>query len=295
MMRKAISFSLLTAFVSGVSVFANGVFVTKIDPVAFAFIRNACVAVLLTGIVLYSGQAKQLKKLSRSQWLKLIAIGAIGGGIPFALFFSGLAQIGAVNGTIIHKSMFLWVALLAVPILGETMSWLTVVGYGILFGATFALGGKFSFVPSIGSAMVLGATLLWAIEQIVAKRILSSVSPTFVSWARMVFGLPFLFGWLAFSGSLKFLTLSTLHMSLVPVAVSSVLLGAYMLTWYQALKRAPATLVSSVLVLAPLVTIALQSGFFHKPIQLGQIQSLIVAAIGVFFVALPILKRQRSE
>jgi drug/metabolite transporter (DMT)-like permease len=291
MLRKAIVFSLLTAFISGISVFANGIFVTKADPILFAFVRNILVAVFLTGLLLGSHSFSKLKSLTRKEWGKLMAIGVIGGGIPFALFFSGLAQIGAVNGTIIHKSMFLWVALLAIPFLGETVGWMTILGYGMVFIGTFVIGGTFSIVPSVGTFMVLGATVLWATEQIVAKRILKTVSPTIVAWGRMIFGLPFLFGACVVSGSVKTLTPAFFQTASMALVASSVLLTAYMVTWFHALKRAPATLVSSILVLAPIITIALQAVIFHKTVQSIQFGSLALAVVGVSFVAIPFVKR----
>ena len=60
---------------------------------------------------------------------------------------------------------------------------------------------------------------------------------------------------------------------LLPVIVSSVLLVCYMSTWYTALSKAPATLVSSILVFAPVVTALLQSAILHKAINRPTIYS----------------------
>jgi len=279
-MKKGIQLSFLTACVSGISVFANSVFVSKADPVAFAFVRNLVVALMLTvGLFLFK-KHREITKLSKKSLIKLLAIGVVGGGIPFALFFLGLSKIGAVNGTLIHKSMFLWVAVLAVPFLSEALSWITIVGYGLMFAALFLIGNTFKFVPSMGTYMVLAATILWAIEQIIAKRTLTNVSPFVVSWARMVFGLPFLLAMCALFGRSNALIMPSTWV-LMPLVASASLLAVYMITWYGALAKAPATIVSSVLVLAPAVTMLIQMAITRKPVSPSQVWPLGIIGVGV--------------
>ena len=50
-------------------------------------------------------------------------IGVIGGSVPFILFFNGLAMASAPSAAFIHKTLFVWVVLLAVPFLGERLGW----------------------------------------------------------------------------------------------------------------------------------------------------------------------------
>ncbi len=246
-MNKGIRFALITVFISGVSVFVNGLFVSGTNPVAFAFIRNCVVAGVLSMVV-----STRLKGIERSGWIKLLLIGLIGGGLPFGLFFTGLAMTGPVTANIINKSLFLWVALFAVPVLKEKLSWVSLLGYGLIFYALF-WGEKVTL--SSGNLYVLSATVLWAVEHMIAKKTLPTVKPEIIAWARMLFGLPVL-------GVFAFATHATINVSislLSSVIVSSMFLTAYMFFWYRALKYAPASLVSSVLVLAPVITIALKN------------------------------------
>jgi drug/metabolite transporter (DMT)-like permease len=276
MTRKGIIFSLLTALVSGISVYVNSIFIAKIDPILFAFVRNFLVAIILS--ILIFPKISEIKSLSKHNWINLIIIGIIGGGVPFALFFIGLSKIGAINGAIIHKSMFLWVALLAIPFLSESVSGLQLFGYGFLFAATYFIGGTFAIVPKIGTLFVLSATLLWAIEQIVAKKTLKSISPDVVSWGRMVFGLPFLGLITLIYGKFSAIP-GVIITGYIPLIVSSGFLVIYMATWYRALKKAPATVVSAVLVSAPVVTIMLDS------ISRGKIPGNIQIWQSVFFLS----------
>jgi len=67
----------------------------------------------------------------------LIAI--VGGSLPFLLFFTGLSLASAPSAAFIHKTLFIWVAFLAVPFLGERLGWAQICALGVLLG-TF-MGG----------------------------------------------------------------------------------------------------------------------------------------------------------
>jgi drug/metabolite transporter (DMT)-like permease len=257
-MKKGIILSFITALISGISVFANGRFVTQADPVAFAFLRNLLVMVLLSTVFLFGRKLEPLRKLTRADWSKLGLIGLVGGGLPFALFFTGLSQTGAVNGNLINKSLFLWVAILAVPFLKEKLNWLSIVGYGLIFYATYAVGKPLSVSPSFSIGLVLTATVLWSIEYVIAKKTLKTVPVWILAWARMLFGLPFLFATLLISHKLNQI-IPVITMSQTALWVSAGLLTVYMISWYWALAKAPATIVTSILVIAPVVTLILTS------------------------------------
>lgn len=281
-MKKGILLSLLTAAISGVSIFSNSMFVSHADPLVFSLVRNAFVAVLLSIVVVFLGHAKNLKRLSRKEWGLLGAIGAIGGGIPFAMFFVGLAKIGALNGNIIQKSLFIWVAILAIPLLHERLSKMQLVGYLILFVGMFVFGGTYKLVPSTGAFLVLGATILWAIENVIAKVTLKSVTPLIVAWGRMLFGLPFLLAATVMMGKTHLVSAAAVAAP-APLIVSSLLLVAYVATLYTALSKAPATVVSSVLVFAPVVTAVLITLTHHTSI-FSQGVNLILLTIGTALV-----------
>ena len=284
MIKKGFLLSFATAGVSGISIFINALFVSKTDPLVFALTRNVAVVLLLTIILTSTNRLRRLKDLTLQEWGKLFAIGAIGGGIPFALFFTGLSQIGALNSNVIQKTLFLWVAVLALPILKERLTKIQLLGYGTLFIGMFLAGGTFKVVPKAGTWLVLGATVLWAIENIIAKATLKTVPASIVSWGRMIFGLPFLLAATAFMGKVPLLTHATTY-AMMPLLVSSGLLVVYVLTWYTALAHAPATLVSSVLVVAPVITAGVAFIATHKPITSTQAPSLILLAIGMMLVA----------
>jgi drug/metabolite transporter (DMT)-like permease len=290
-MKKGVILSLFAALISGISVFSNGLFINRTDPVLFVFLRNMITGIILTGIIISSGRLSVLKRLTRSDWLKLIGIGLIGGGIPFALFFTGLAQIGAVNSNIINKSLFLWVAVLAVPVLGERLRWAAVIGYGLVLYALLGTGIS-QITLSNGTVLVLSATILWAVEHVIAKKALGSIPPVVVSWARMLFGLPVLISAVIMKGSVPVILTDQ---ALIALLVSSVLLSGYMLTWYGAVKHAPVTLVSSILVLAPVITLLFNTVVFHFSTSAGQWYGAGLLISGVFVITLVSLMSRRKN
>jgi drug/metabolite transporter (DMT)-like permease len=294
MKRNGILLALTTAVVSGISIFSNSIFVASGDPVVFAFLRNSVVAILVTIILVYRGNFASFRTLTKKDWGMLLGIGVIGGGIPFALFFSGLSMIGAVNGNIIQKSLFIWVAILALPILKEKLTKFQIAGYLALFIGLFVAGGTIHVSLTTGSFLVLTATIMWAIEHIIAKIALRRISVTLVTWSRMVFGLPCLFIALMMTGKIPLL-IPALYVSWTPLVVSSVHLTIYMGVWYRAMKYVPVTLVSSILVFAPVVTMILGSTLLQKAISSGQILTSAFLTIGLLMITTSALRPKQES
>lgn len=247
-----------TAVISGVAVWLNGYGVRAVgDPAVYTTLKNLIAAIILVSLALALGGAAEARTLRRPQWARLLLIGLIGGSLPFLLFFTGLSIASAPSAAFIHKTLFVWVALMAVPLLGERLGWAQIVALGMLFVSQVLIvaptaEGRFG----LGEAMILGATLLWSIEVIVAKRLLADVSPSLVGASRLGFGVVMLAGYLVVTG--KAPMLATLGAeSLVWVLITGVVLAGFVGTWYAALSRAPATVVTAVLVVGAVITTVL--------------------------------------
>ena len=113
----------------------------------------------------------------------------------------------------------------------------------------FLVLGYIVFMANYGELLILLATLLWSAENIIAKVALKNTESEIVAWGRMFFGTIFL---LAASLVLNKtgLLFSLPAEYILPLTVSTLLLAGYVLTWYKALRYAPATVVTSALVLA---------------------------------------------
>jgi drug/metabolite transporter (DMT)-like permease len=278
--------ALVTALISGLSVFLNGRFVGLFDdPTLLAAVRNGLVGLVLVGAAIASGGLAELRRLNWRQRGGLLAVGVVGGGLSFALFFNGLALSSSPAAAVIHKTLFVWVAALAIPLLGERVGPLQVASLGLLLVGTLVLAPAGSIGAGVGEAMVVAATLLWSVEVIVAKRLLrGGVSVSLLAAARMSIGSAMLFGIVGATGDPS-AVLAFGGQQWFAIAVTSALLTGYVLTWFGALRRAPATSVASVLVVGAVITTVLQSwanGALPAPIATGG--NLLLLAGGVVAV-----------
>jgi drug/metabolite transporter (DMT)-like permease len=275
-----------TALISGVSIFVNGLIVKEFaDPVALTGARNALVGLVLVAVLAVSGGAGEIRALDRRRALGLLVVAVVGGSVPFILFFSGLAEATGPGAAFIHKTLFIWVAALGVVVLGERLGLAQIGALAALFVGVALVGP--AGLPTIGSAelLILVATLLWSVEVIVVRRLLATgdVSVRLAAASRMALGALVIGGFLITSGRLSAVAAFSPWQWLLVGGTGLLLLG-YVTTWYGALQRAPATLVTAVLVLGAVVTAglaALRTGTLPAPsAALGlAVMAVAVAAI----------------
>lgn len=290
-MRKGIIFALITALISGFSIFYNKLIIVKgIDPLIFNIIKNGGVAIILSLLFLPLPRIKKLVSLSGNQWKKLMLIGLIGGSIPFILYFEGLRTVAATNANLIHKTLFLWVGAIAISVLGEKLNIWQIVGYLLVAWSNLFIGGFSGFTASRGELMILTATILWSIEVIISKMTLKNIDSGIVAWGRMFFGSLILIIIALYQNKLILLTKIT-PVQILPILGSILLLTGYVVTFYKALKYAPATIATSVLILSTPITNILTAIFINHalPPQL-QFINLIFTILGLIFITRSVQK-----
>jgi drug/metabolite transporter (DMT)-like permease len=186
--KKGILLAFLTSIISGIAIFYAKIAVVKIDPLVLTTSRNIVAAMLLVISYWLLGKKQELKNLKKNELGQLLLIGVIGGGLPFFLFFSGLQMVGAQTANLIHKTLFIWVSLLADLFLGEKFNLTYAVSFVLIFIGNFYFA-KLPLTFGKGEWMILTATVLWSIENILAKKVLRNVSSELVSLFRMGIGL----------------------------------------------------------------------------------------------------------
>lgn len=296
--RKGILLVLITAIISGVSVYINSIAVKFSNPYVFTGMKNLVVGVAFLSLILALKEWKRLRQLTRKDWWRLLLIGLIGGAVPFLLFFKGLSMTTAAKGGFIHKTLFLYVGLLAIAFLKEKLNKSFLIGLGaLLFGNILFLGIK-PQAFNWGDGLVFLATLLWAVEIVISKRTLRDVPANTVAWGRMFFGAMFI---------LLFLV-NTHQVGAVfaynPeqwkwIAITSAFLLGYVFTFYHGLKQVRASVATAVLAIgAPItniITLVAQGNVkWGVPQTWGAILILagIVLLIGVKSI-IDILRRNR--
>jgi drug/metabolite transporter (DMT)-like permease len=278
--KQGILWALGTALISGASVYVNKYGVAQVkDPFVYTTVKNSIVAVgFLVALGFFAGW-RELRSFTPRQWAGWIALGLIGGGIPFLLFFQGLALASAPSAALIHKTLFIWVALLAVPLLGERLGGWQIAGLGVLVAGQFLLQPPSAWGWGGGEILILIATLLWAVETIVAKKVLPGVSAQTAAIGRMGVGALVMWVFLGLTGRAEGAVALT-GTQWFWVAITAVFLMGYVWTWYQALKVAPAALVTSILTLGAIITIVLTTLLEGKGMTATQVAATLLMALG---------------
>jgi drug/metabolite transporter (DMT)-like permease len=268
-----------TALVSGVSVFVNSYGVRAgATPAVYTTAKNLVAAAVLSFVALIGWtvrtrrfgsaaanfvttvpEAREVPATRRwVEWLALAYVGVIGGGLAFVLFFDGLAQSEPTPAAFWRDTLVLWVGVLAMFSLRERLRWWNLAAIVLLFsGEVVVSGGVGQLAANRGEVDVLASSVFWALEVVVARRLLRTRSPATLALVRMGLGALTLIVYLAASGSLDQLgamNTDQWHWALW----TGLLLSAYVATWMSALARARAIDVTSVLASSALVTWLLQ-------------------------------------
>jgi drug/metabolite transporter (DMT)-like permease len=283
-----IALAFVTALISGVAIFVNGHAVRHFgDATVYTTAKNAVAGVLLLALAapLLGGPRSEVPTI-RKHRLGLAAIAVIGGSVPFALFFEGLARAEATQAAFIQKTLIVWVALLAVPLLHERLGWPHLAAIALLVaGQAWLVGDAGTLAFGSGEALIIAATLLWAVEVVVAKKLLADLDSRLLGAARMALGTVVLLGWVLISGRAdELFSLSSDQWSWA--LLTGLILAGYVATWFAALARAQAVDVTAVLVFGAVVTAVLSRAADGVAFDLGGVilitaGALIVALVGV--------------
>ena len=200
----------VTAAISGVSVFVNG-YGTKHfkDATVYTTSKNLVAAVFLAALALGVTRSAHIERTNASRSHRVsrwgfLAVGIIGGAVPFVLFFEGLQRAGSTDAAFLQKTLVVWVALLAVPLLHERLNAGHVAAIALLIvGQAKLTSGWPSLRVNAASTLILAATLCWAVEVVIAKQLLPRRSALTLGVARMGIGAVALVAWVALTGRLS--------------------------------------------------------------------------------------------
>lgn len=281
--NKGLFLVFCTALISGFSIFTSSLGVKVSNPYIFTGLKNIVTVGLLAVFILLLREHKQIKLLKKRDWLTLVLIGFVGGSVPFLLFFKGLSLTSAAAGSVIHKNMFLLVAILAFVFLKEKIDKKLMLGMGLLVaGNLFLLNITNLISLGRGELLILGATALWAVENVISKKAVAGISPRIVALGRMFFGFLFILMFWAATGELS--SLASLNLSQISwVWLTALLLFAYVTTWYTGLRYIEVSKAACVLALGAPITgiLDLLNG---KILTGGQLAGIGLMALGILII-----------
>lgn len=273
---------LTTAIGSGAAIIVNRFFVMNIDPVVFTAIRALFLGILFFVISKKFGD-KRSKPATASN---LLLLGLIGGGLAFLLFFTGLPLTTGGRAAFIHKTLPVWASLLSIFFLGEKVSEKQKLAIGTaLFGLAIL---QYEIIPwdlKTGDFLVLFATVLWAVENTLAKGLMKIGETNWrVTFGRMFFGSLFLFGVAALQDKLHLIA-ELQPIQWLYIGISTLTLGWYVLTWYWGLKYINLSKASGILMLSPAISLLLGVAFLSEPVYPLQLIGSTLIVMGCFTLA----------
>ncbi|MEM6764588.1 MAG: DMT family transporter [Bacteroidota bacterium] len=157
--------------------------------VAFPPFQIGALRMVLSSLTLLPwlfGFQKELKMISRKQWIALLAVGWIGNGIPSFLFPIAETGLNSATAGILNVLTPIFVWLLGVSFFGLIFSWKQLSGViiGLVGAVILILGGGTDIQLSnqlYYALLVIFATFCYGLSSNIIKKYLSSLNPILVT------------------------------------------------------------------------------------------------------------------
>ena len=275
---------ILTAIISGVSIVVNRFFVVSVNPVAFTTMRALFIGLIFFFVSLYKSKFKK-RDFKKASWKHLIAIGVIGGGIAFLLFFTGLKSTTSGRAAFLHKTLPLFSTFLAFVFLKERVTKRLFAAMVLMLLGIFVMeSGSIGYEMKAGDLLVLTATVLWAVENTIAKNVmLHNETNWVVTFSRMFFGSLVLLSMMFMLGKTHLL-MSLTHQQLIYIGVSTLFLAGYVLTWYWGLRFINLSKASTILLMSPVISLTLGYYWLGESLVFFQMIGSLFILIGAYLV-----------
>lgn len=285
--KRGIVFAIIASFCLGLAgitdklgtVASKQPFLFSTETIFFAF----CFSIVYFFLYKKDSIKHHYKKFEPNLLIQLIIIGSFASGIVILFRFIGLLQSTGTFASLSQVITTSITVILAHFFLKERLS----KGFWILFAliiiATYFLSvGSFSLTTvKRGDIFILCSTLFLAISNIVTKNTVHKINPIFAAVGRFFFGFLFLL-----FINLIFLFNSTHFTFTFFALLSGLLWSANVILFNIALKQIGATLTTSLLMLAPIVTMLIESTLLSYHFTLLQYAAAFVVIIGGVMIAL---------
>lgn len=288
--NKGIILAIAAAVMSGIAIPANKFFIVNLDASVFTAVRSVIIGVAFLFISFYESRTKH-RRFNKVPWRYLIAIAVIGGAAAFLLYFTGLKLTTAGRAAFLyHSTLTIFTVMLAAAFLGERISNRMAAALMAMLSGTVVLyvsqvaPSQLWLNPSLGDLLIIAASLLWAIEYIISRKVMVMGETNFVvSFARMFFGGLILLGVVAASGDLH--ALSNLSVQQwTNIMLSTLLLFADVLFWYWSIRYINVSKAAALLLIAPIISLIGGIAFLQEPAPALQIVGSAIILIGAYLL-----------
>lgn len=247
-----------------------------------AFYREAFAAIFMAIPVFF--MTRKERPFSRKHVI-YAALAGIFFVADIAVWNTSLFMTSAANATLFNNTSVLWVGLSAVLIFREKLSYKFWLGLTTAFvGIVIIVGCDFLEHPNIGIGDFLAmiAAIGYAAFFLTTQRCREKLGVLSSFWISAAAGALFMLPICLLSGNHILGYSSTAYWNFLGVALVTQV-GGYIAINY-ALGHLPATIVSSTVLLQPVITAILAAIFIHQPIQPNQIFGGLFVLVGIYVV-----------
>ncbi len=286
---KGTLLAVMTAIISGFAIPVNKIFVVGLDPTVFTAVRALIIGTIFFLLASWKS-GLEYSRFRNVPWKYLLAIGIIGGGMAFLLYFTGLKFTTGGRAAFIHKTLPIYVTIFAYIFLKERVSRKQSLGLLVMLAGMFMLMSArvdpslFWQDPSFGDLLALFGTILWGVENTIARKaLLKGEGNLVVSFGRMFIGGAFLMSVVVLLGKVNVLLSLSIH-QVANLFISAGILFGYVFTYYWSIKLINVSKASAILLFAPVISALLGIFWFGEPLPLLQAAGSGLILAGSVFV-----------
>lgn len=286
-------FSLSTALLWAIAVILFRKSGEKVHPIALNLFKNSLAMILILPTMWLVGQTLFLRA-PISEYMLLMASGAIGIAIGDTLFFKSLNQIGAGLTAIVVCLYSPFIIGLSMLFLGDRLTTVQMIGAVMVVAAVLSTMKRGAAAKVSRGDLLRGilwgvmATVCMAVGIVMIKPLLTR-SPLF--WAtevRLLGAVPALALILAFHPLRRRVVSSLNSPGSWRYTISGSVVGAYgaMVIWLAGMKYAPVSIASALNQTSNVFVVILASVFLREPLTPRRIGAISLAFIGALLVSL---------
>ncbi|MBL94004.1 MAG: EamA family transporter [Magnetovibrio sp.] len=215
---------------------------------------------------------------------QIFLISFIAATLQYGLTFSGLARMSATPAVLLIQVEVAFGVIMAALLLGERPSIRQIIGIAVsFFGIVTIVGAPSLKGQMLGVSLVLSGALIWALGQVLIRRLKGALSGfQLTAWIGVMAGPQMIISALFFEDNLL------LQLTMAPMSAwGTVLYLALIMTvigysaWYYVLARYPVPMVMPILLLLPVATILGAVTFLGESPDMTVLLGGIIVIFGV--------------
>lgn len=288
-MRRGYAALAILALIWGASFLFIKVAIQDMSPAAMVLIRVAS-GLLTLALIFGARRQSPFPPGTRARLLPFLVMAVFGSFLPWLAFGIGELVISSALASIINATTPLWTAVFAFWVTPaerpSALNYLGVligfIGTGILLAPD--LLGRPLRATTLGTIVIMGAAVSYAVAALLQRRLLKGVSPLQASFWQIAITLVFIL-------PLALPTVGSAHLRFASLA-SAVALGAggsgiaYLLYYYM-LNTLGATRATTVTFLLPVTAVFWGATLLHEAITIPILAGMVVILLGVFLTSRP--------